>query len=151
MNNNNGQILSNYDLINIGKKLNLNLTVICIDELKDYNDNKLFIINLSKTTEKGSHWICYSIYNNNSFYYDSFGRKPPIEIIEHLKKNNFYLMYNKKKHQDKNDYSCGWYCIFHILTLLYNNFNFRKTINILSNKNNNNKIIEYFFDRLFNI
>ena len=146
------EILSNYDLINIAQKLKLKLKVICKDELINYNNDLLFIINLSNTNSKGSHWVSLCINHSNVFYYDSFGRKPILEVKHFCKINKLKLSYNKIIHQNINDNSCGWYCLFHILTLIYNQFNFNNTLKILNNNDvNNNKIIEKFFDKLFKI
>ncbi len=171
-----GQILSNYDIIDISTKLNLNINVICRDELINFknisNKDKLkayqisdkdyiiFIINLSNKNSIGSHWISLIINNKIAYYYDSFGRKPINEIKKYSRLNDYKLIYNKKIHQNIIDKCCGWFCLFHIITLINNKFNFNKTIKLLfeisgSNPLNlysdNNDIIEIFFDKLFKI
>lgn len=147
-----GEILSNINLLNIAKKLKLNLKVICIDELKNYNNHKMFIINLSKLSEKGTHWVALLILNSTVYYYDSFGIKAPNEINQYCKINKFRLLYNKYIHQDISDNSCGWYCLFFLINMIYYDFDFNKVIKLLKNNdiNNNNKI-ELFFDKLFKI
>ena len=154
-----GEIISNYDIMNISDKLNLNITVICKDELKNTFSNN-YIINLSNKGEIGSHWISFCINGFNAYYYDSFGRKPIKEIKKYCKLNDYNLKYNKKIHQNIIDKSCGWYCLFHIITLIIYKFNFNKTIKMLYNisgsnplnlYSDNNDIIELFFDKLFNI
>jgi hypothetical protein len=146
------EILSNYQLMDLTKKLKLKVNIICKDELINCNnDYLLYIINLSNTGTKGTHWITLTINNNKAYYYDSFGRKPIKEIKYFCKIHKLKLKYNKFIHQDINDNSCGWYCLFHILTLIYNKFNFNKTLELLNNNDNNNKTIELFFDKLFKI
>ena len=57
-----------------------------IDELpKRVNDKECGIVNLSPHEKLGTHWVCYVKNHNTLIYFDSFGRKTPIEIQQYLK------------------------------------------------------------------
>lgn len=43
------------------------------------------ILNLSPSTMQGSHWCSYYKKGKDCYYFDSFGERPPIELIQYLK------------------------------------------------------------------
>ena len=75
------------------------------------------IANLSKSNEKGTHFVAIYISSKNQlFYFDSFGFLPPIwnKPLLHflkpwLKKNQFHTVLSRPI-QDLNSLFCGWYC-----------------------------------------
>jgi hypothetical protein len=95
-----------------------------IERLKRSGKYKIGIIfNLDKHDEPGSHWVCSYIDINNSsaYYFDSYGYKPPKEIVKLLERlksqgiTNIY--YNDIRHQRKGS-ECGMYCLCCIICLL---------------------------------
>ena len=56
------------------------------DELpEDVNTVECGIVNLSPHDQLGTHWVCYAKIHNNRIYFDSFGRKVPLEIRKYFK------------------------------------------------------------------
>lgn len=81
------------------------------------------IFNLDPHDEPGSHWVCafIDLEKGNAYYYDSYGYKPPAEIVRLLKRckdqgcANIY--YNDIRHQRKTS-ECGAFCLLVIICLL---------------------------------
>tara|TARA_B110000259_G_C13943738_1_gene373834 strand:+ start:54 stop:917 length:864 start_codon:yes stop_codon:yes gene_type:complete len=118
-----------------------------LEELKKNKITKLgFIFNLDKHYQSGSHWVSLFINlnkNNNNFgsyFYDSNGTSPPIEIKKFIKnfkiklKNShpnlidgFKFNYNKKRHQFTNS-ECGMFSLY-FLNQCLKNISFDKFVN----------------------
>jgi hypothetical protein len=76
---------------------------------KKPNKNESGIVNLDKSQNIGTHWICYWKQNNIKFVFDSYGGVPPKSLIKYLGENNLY--YNDKRIQNFNSVICGHLCI----------------------------------------
>ena len=62
----------------------------------------------------GSHWTCFIVKDNKSYYFNSFGSKPDEFLLNHLPQRITYHIY---KIQDKKSKLCGSYC-FHLFYLI---------------------------------
>lgn len=107
------ELLSNFDIIDICKSLDINI-IQCESKINiriPPTKNRLccYVVNLDNTS--GSHWCTLVVYNNNGFYFDSFGIVPPLEIKQFCKINRISLEYNNNQIQDLLSTACGWYCI----------------------------------------
>ena len=71
-------------------------------------DSKIFsdkgFVNIDNGSRGGSHWTCFYIKDNKSFYFDSFGGQPDKFLLNHLPKP---IIYHNYKIQDKNSKLCG--------------------------------------------
>ena len=74
---------------------------------KIYSD-KVFI-NIDNGSQGGTHWICFILKDNKSFYFDSFGGQPDKSLLKQLPKPTIYHNY---KIQDINSKFCGSYCLY---------------------------------------
>jgi len=101
----------------------------------DKGETKIGIVfNTDPSTKDGQHWISLYMdlgnHNNNTpgiYYFDSFGRKPPNEIKELIKKaqgqgkqckcGEPYYFYNDHSYQKQNS-QCGMYAIHFIKEML---------------------------------
>ena len=70
--------------------------------------NKGFV-NIDDGSQGGTHWTCFIIKNNKSYYFDSFGIQPDKFLLKQLPKPIIYLNY---KIQDINSQLCGSYCLY---------------------------------------
>jgi hypothetical protein len=74
--------------------------------------NVKFIANLDADNLPGSHWVAVKRTNGQGFYFDSFGRIPPLEIQLWLARNCTLWTYNRQVVQSKkNEILCGYLCI----------------------------------------
>ena len=115
---------------------NIDSTLMC--QLTNFDINKMFkrgiyrvgiTYNSDISSSVGEHW--YSLYcdipKRKITFFDSFGTKPPKEIIHLMERlqrdlekgNNIHmkLEWNKKRHQ-YDSFSCGMYSIFFIIKML---------------------------------
>ena len=95
-------------------------------QLLNENFNGFFriseVLNSSKILKSGfyiilinKHWILIFMDNYNSFYYDSLGKPPSLNIRNLFFQNGkVSFTYNKKCHQNNGSVLCGLYCI-HVL------------------------------------
>ena len=56
-----------------------------------------------------SHWTCFIVKDNKTFYFDSFGCQPDKFLLNQLPKP---MNYRKFKIQDINSKLCGSYCLY---------------------------------------
>ena len=76
-------------------------------------DSKIYsdkgFVNIDNGSQGGSHWTCFYIKDNKSFYFDSFGGAPDKFLLNQLPKP---IMYHNYKIQDINSQLCGSYCLY---------------------------------------
>ena len=91
---------------------------------KKVNDVEWGIINLSTHEEMGTHWVCYVKIHKTRIFFDSFGRKTPIQIQRYLKTNKEFknntpvIQRNTDIVQRVNTKMCGHLCIFVLKSLM---------------------------------
>ena len=100
--------LSDIQLKNFCSQLKLPLeNILMRDEIKENLKEGFYIINLDTSENEGTHWtVCYA-YPLQSYYFDSFGLVPPLELEQKIKP----YLYNNDDIQDWNSDACGWYSI----------------------------------------
>ena len=75
-----------------------------------------FIVNLSKQTEPGSHFVALVIREHHVYYFDSFGEKCSNQhILSYMENLSRDIVYNSVKIQDSNSKMCGFYCALIVL------------------------------------
>ena len=56
-----------------------------------------------------SHWTCFIVKDNKSYYFVSFGGQPDKFLLNQLPEP---ITYHNYKTQDKNSKLCGSYCLY---------------------------------------
>ena len=78
-----------------------------------HRDSKIYsdkgFVNIDNGRMGGSHWTCFIVKDNKSYYFDSFGGQPDKFLLNHLPKP---IIYHNFKIQDKNSKLCGSYCLY---------------------------------------
>ena len=77
---------------------------------KVYSDRGL--VNIDNGCQGGTHSVCFTIKDNKSFYYNSFGGQPVKFLLNQLPKR---IIYHICKIQDNSSRLCG----LHFLYLFY--------------------------------
>ena len=76
-------------------------------------DSKIYsnqgFVYIDKGSQGGSHWTCFIIKNNKSYYFDSFGGQPDKFLLNQLPKP---VIYHNFKKEDINSKLCGSYCFY---------------------------------------
>lgn len=114
------------------------------DEMSNLNKDGFYIINLDTSDSTGTHWTSLYYHPIHSYYFDSFGFVPPLEVEEKIKP----YIYNNQDIQDWNSKACGWYCIAFI-KFLHNKNNkeiaFKEFLKLFKNKTieNDDILIKY--------
>lgn len=117
--------LSNYDIINLARKLKIphfhgvfmRDTLLLTKKKKNRKVTKreCWILNHGSSQTNGSHWTALAKNWNTAFYFDSFGKlPPPLEVIKYLENNSdgaVHLFYNAKKYQNYGTSICGHLCL----------------------------------------
>lgn len=62
------------------------------DELNQVkaDKSKSVIINYDHSKNDGTHWVCLYIENGVSYYFDSFGFPPPLEVKNYCPEPRYY-------------------------------------------------------------
>ena len=76
-------------------------------DIKICSDKGFF--NKNNGSMGGSHWTCFIVKDNKSYYLDSFGRIPDDFLRSQIPKP---LPYHNYKRQDINSNLCGSYCLY---------------------------------------
>lgn len=147
------ELLSNFDLIELGELMNLKLNVVPKDTLVKSNIKyDGYIINLDNSNgQGGTHWVALYIDNKNACYFDSFGEEPPLQVIRFCSGMN--LIFSDFIIQNINQIACGYYCLafLHYMNFVSNNKNIRYKLNNfikifdLENSNLNDNILQQYF------
>ena len=72
-----------------------------------YSDKEF--VNIDNGSMGGSHWTCFIVKDDKSYYIDSFGGAPDKFLLKQLPKRINYYNY---KNQDTNSNLCGSYCLY---------------------------------------
>ena len=72
------------------------------------NSDKGFL-NIDNGSLGGTHWTCFIVKDNKSYYFDSFGGQPDNFLLKQLPKP---IMNHIYKRQDINSQLCGSYCLY---------------------------------------
>jgi hypothetical protein len=92
------------------------------DELKSKKpqSDECMVINIDHSSNNGTHWTCLFKQNGASYYFDSYGFEPTLEVLQYCKEPRYYSSYPIQK---MNEVICGHYCIY-VLYRLSNGNNF---------------------------
>lgn len=104
--------LSNFDIINICKKLNIPLIdVVSKDELYQIpKQNGFYIVNMQNVDDgPGTHWVAMIKRPNISLYFDSYGFPPAISMIDFLRPSK--IAYSSNDIQYLKSILCGYFVI----------------------------------------
>jgi len=116
--------LSDIELENYAKHLNIPYFkgVFMKDQLPNkIRKNESMIINLDDSIGQGTHWVCFLKKDRVINYFDSFGVKPPNELLDYFASQNqkpkasylenFDVYYNVDQNQKFNEVICGHLCL----------------------------------------
>lgn len=144
---------TNFELIDIGKKIGLNVKVIMKDELKGKIKNGNFIINLQNSNQNGSHWTALYAKNGKFYFSDSFGVPISESLIKNTNINNDNLFFNTNQIQDIKSQRCGFFALYFLYIMNQSNNlkdNLKEYIDTFNLKNvkQNDTIIKNIFSNI---
>lgn len=86
------------------------------------------IVNTDPANEEGTHWLAIVVRQGICHYFDSFGGTPHVETIRAYCEQFQTCFYNRAKHQQMHEITCGAYCIFVINEMLFKKKSFRSVV-----------------------
>jgi hypothetical protein len=99
---------SDIQLKGYAEKMGLPLNNILMrDEMNELDKDGFYIINLDNSNGNGTHWTSLFYHPLNSYYFDSYGFVPPLEVEKKIKP----YIYNDADIQDFNSEACGYYAL----------------------------------------
>ena len=96
------------------------------------------IVNLNRSDEMGSHWVCYVRNQNDRIYFDSFGQITPLELQEYLKTPKEFKMKkaviqrNSDVVQRPNSHVCGHLCLVVLTSLMREHLSYQNILDSLN-------------------
>ena len=84
------------------------------DKVKNCTKEGFYVINLDDSYGPGTHWVAMCIKPDIIGYIDSFGLRPPEEVVQLSNVLGFNYIYNSSQYQDISSVLCGYYCIYWI-------------------------------------
>ena len=113
----NMKILSFEDFMKKNKLKNDTMKESQLQRIYNYpiypRDSKIYsdkgFVNIDNGSQGGTHWTCFIVKDNKSFYFDSFGGAPDKFLLNQLPKP---IIYHNYKIQDINSQLCGSYCLY---------------------------------------
>ena len=138
---------NNYQLEEYANKLKLPLNNILMrDEMNKLKNDGFYIINLDSSNNPGTHWTSLYFHPLNSYYFDSFGFVPPLEVEQKIKP----YIYNDADIQDFNSEACGYYALAFIKFLndkTNKEIAFKEFLNLFkNNKKENDTILKKYLN-----
>jgi len=95
------------------------------DTLPNYpNKVEMGILNLDSVYNNGTHWTLYYKNNEKCFYFDSFGHRPPKELMDYVKNK---VWYSTDQLQELGTKYCGQLCVI-LAEILNKSKNFIKSV-----------------------
>jgi hypothetical protein len=116
---------TNFDLLDIGKRLHLKINYVMRDELRKLSKNtKDIIMNLDSSDGRGTHHT--ALYNTPDYklYFSSFGDNPPREVIAFFDKTTTTTTireYNDFQIQEFGAEYCGQMSMYVLYRLNFTN------------------------------
>ena len=103
--------MNTLDIERVLSRLPIHTGVFAVDQRPDcLGLPGAYVFNLEPSTKEGTHWVAVFITRTHrAEYFDSFGRRPPIELEDYLKK--YIVEYNDKIIQNPLSAACGAHCI----------------------------------------
>ena len=102
-------------------------------------DKECGIVNFNKSSEPGSHWVCYYKNGDRRIYFDSFGQATLEEIQKYLKTKKEFeqdrnvIQRNTDIVQHINTDVCGHLCLYVLTALTREHLSYQETLNLLNN------------------
>ena len=96
------------------------------------------VVNLNRSDEMGSHWVCYVRNQNDRIYFDSFGQITPLELQEYLKTpkefntNKAVIQRNSDVVQRPNSHVCGHLCLVVLTSLMREHLSYQNILDSLN-------------------
>ena len=96
------------------------------------------VVNLNRSDEMGSHWVCYVRNRNDRIYFDSFGQITPLELQAYLKTqkefkmNKAVIQRNSDIVQRPNTHVCGHLCLVVLTSLMREHLPYQKVLDSLN-------------------
>ena len=111
------RLLSNFDIIYMCKKLEITNFKGCFmrDEInslkssKIYNSGECFLMNTDDSSSSGTHWTAVNVTDGTTFYFDSYGLYPTMEMREYCNEPRFFKTFENQK---PNEVICGHLCFY---------------------------------------
>ena len=134
------QGLTNFDLISYIEKLKVPYFrgVLMRDELPSRKHTiERGIMNLNKSNQIGSHWVCFVRNKKDRIYFDSFGQITPIEMQKYLKSKSEFdneksvIQRNSNIVQRANTHVCGHLCLVVLTSLMREHLSYQEVLNRL--------------------
>ena len=134
------QGLTNFDLISYIEKLKVPYFrgVFMRDELPSRKHTiECGIMNLNKSNQIGSHWVCFVRGKKDRIYFDSFGQITPIEIQKYLKSKSEFdneksvIQRNSNIVQRANTHVCGHLCLVVLTSLMREHLSYQEVLDRL--------------------
>lgn len=107
--------LSNFDMMNILNNQGVEFNGIFMkNELPEKLKRGAYIVNLQSSKEgNGTHWVAFYYTPSGSYYYDSYGFVPPLEVEAKIRP----YVYSDNQIQDLDSTACGYYCLAFVMFL----------------------------------
>lgn len=106
---------TNVQLMNLAKKMSLPLNAVIYKDLLDNEpfQDGAYILNMQSSTDGGgTHWIGLYVKYPESYYFDSFGIVPPLEVINYCANNGIKKIIVSDKQIQRSQYGhCGQYTL----------------------------------------
>ena len=104
--------LSNFELEDAAKRLKIPSFrgVLLLDTLpKKPNKQECGIVNFDKSGGPGTHWVAWYKNGKTKIYFDSYGVRPPIEVVGY---QGSPIYYNTDQLQPAVQVFCGHLCLY---------------------------------------
>lgn len=121
----------------------------CLPTVIDKSKTFGLVVNTDSSEQCGTHWLAIVVQNEICHYFDSFGGQPKVNNILSFCEQFPICYYNRKKHQNINEITCGAYCIFVINEMLANKKSFRYVVSTFHRIKRDDVYVRKYLSRKF--
>ena len=108
----------------------------------------LFIVNLDKSDQPGSHWVVVFVVDRKiSEYFDPLGKVPDTDFKNYLTQQSRSYRYSDKRCQNYASNICGQYCLFYCY-FRARGYSMQHILNMFDENNllYNDQLVYYFYE-----
>lgn len=100
----------------------------CLPSIDDKLKTFGLVVNTDSSDKNGTHWLAIVVQKGVCHYFDSFGGLPRVKHIRKFCEQFKSCLFNRMKHQQIQEITCGAYCVYVVNEMLRNNKSFRSVV-----------------------
>lgn len=121
----------------------------CLPTISDKSKTFGLVVNTDSSDRSGTHWLAVVVQNGICHYFDSFGGLPKVKTIHQFCEQFTSCFFNREKHQNMHEVTCGAYCVFVINEMLCHGRSFHSVVSTFHRIKRDDMYVRKYLTRYF--